>query len=112
VFVALIMCLVNPIELKHPQIDWPLLLCDDDLPDALHRLLRLGEQLLYDIMLEAKRRATKQLSVAKGSLTCMQNLADALDAKEFQGAFPKVCIDCRDDGIRFSSSSLHVGVFA
>jgi hypothetical protein len=73
--------------LKHPQVDWPLLLCDDDLPDALHRLLRLGEQLLQDLMAAAHLRTTHQ---SAGSVSCMASLADAMESKQFQGAFTKV----------------------
>jgi len=79
------------IGLGHPQIDWPLLLCDDDLPDVLHRLLRLSEQLLHDLMLEAQQRSGKQSPATQSS--CMQQLADAIESKVFQGAFTKVYLN-------------------
>ena len=91
-FVFVLLLLLNVcrtwIGLEHSQIDWPLLLCDDDLPDVLHRLLRLSEQLLHDLMLEAQQRSAGQSPATQSN--CMEQLADAIESKVFQGAFTKV----------------------
>jgi len=83
---------VRDAGLEHAQAEWPLLLCDDDLPDVLHRLLRLSERLLHDLMVEARQRTSKQEEAdASGYGPPTKSLADALESKEFQGAFAKVC---------------------
>lgn len=42
-------------------------------------------------MLEAKRRTQRLQASDRKAVNLMKNLADALESKEFQGAFAKVC---------------------